>query len=360
MRRSQNIRAWLHYLRKPTLQFLPVLAVLVVLVLLGGYAFTRLYDEPLSFVRATYLVYSLLFGEQVSPAPGHWLLEIICFATPILGLVVILDGVVRFSYHILRRDETSHDWVHAVGKTMHNHVILFGLGKVGMRILQQLLKLGEQVIVLEKDSQCANFAYARKHGVPVRVGHGREEGVLDDLNVAEAKSLICVTDDDLANLELALDARKAKPNIRVVLRMFDQELAGKIKESFGIAVAFSTAELSAPLFATASADPSILNAFYVDGKLLVVAHIEVKEGCGLCGKSIRELARELPLFIISYGRGGQFLLYPGGDVVFTAGDVVTLQTEPATLKEVHRLNGGNPSATRLLSQAALTQSAPAR
>lgn len=74
MRRSQNIRAWLHYLRKPTLQFLPVLAVLVVLVLLGGYAFTRLYDEPLSYVRATYLVYSLLLASRSAPhrAIGCW------------------------------------------------------------------------------------------------------------------------------------------------------------------------------------------------------------------------------------------------------------------------------------------------
>ncbi len=352
MRRSQNIRAWLFYLRKPTLQFLPILGALIVLVLLGGLAFTRLYDEPLTYGRAVYLVYTLLFGESVSPAPGHWLLDVICFVTPVLGLVVILDGVVRFSYHILRRDETSHDWVQAVAKTMNNHVILFGLGKVGMRILQQLLKLGEQVIVLEKDAQCANFAYARKHGVPVRVGHGREEGVLDELNVVQAKSLICVTDDDLANLELALDARKAQPAIRVVLRMFDQELAGKIKESFGISVAFSTAELAAPLFATASADPSILNAFYVDGRLLVVAHIDVKPGAALCGKSIRELARELPLFIISYIRGGQSLLYPGGDVVFTAGDSLTLQTEPATLKHLHKLNGGNPSATRVVAGSA--------
>lgn len=344
MRRKQQIRAWLIYLRRPTLQFLPVLGVLVVGVLLGGFAFTQLYEEPLSFGRATYLVYTLLFGEQISPAPEHWLLEIICFLTPLLGLVVILDGVVRFSYHILRRDETSHEWVRAMAQTLNNHVILFGLGKVGIRILQQLLKLGEQVIVLEKDPQCTNLAYARKHGVPVRVGHGREDGVLEELNAAEAKSLICVTDDDLANIELALDARKIQPCIRVVLRMFDQELAGKIKESFGVAVAFSTAELSAPLFATASADPSILNAFYVDGKLLVVAHVEVKEGSALCGKSIRELAKDLPLFILSYGRNGQFLLYPGGDVIFTAGDQVTLQTEPATLKDFHRLNGGKPHA----------------
>lgn len=341
------IRAWLHYLRKPTLQFLPILSGLVVLLLLGGLAFTQFYEEQLSFGKSTYLVYTLLFGEQISPAPEHWLLEIICFITPLLGLVVILDGVVRFSYHILRRDEASPEWVQAMAKTLKDHVILFGLGKVGVRILQQLLKLGEVVIVLEKDSNCINLTYARKHGIPVRVGHGREDGVLEELNAAQAKSIICVTDDDLANIELALDARKIRPDIRVVLRMFDQELAGKIRESFGMSLAFSTAELAAPLFATASADPSIVNAFYVDGKLLVVANVYVCGGSALRGLSIRDLAKDLPLFILNHRRGDVHTLYPGGDVVLAEGDEITLQTEPATLKRVHEKNGGKPSTMRL-------------
>jgi PAS domain-containing protein len=36
----------------------------------------------------------------------------------------------------------------------------------------------------------------------VRVGHSREEGVFEDLNVAQAKSIILATNDDLANLEM--------------------------------------------------------------------------------------------------------------------------------------------------------------
>ncbi len=351
MHRSQNIRAWLHYLRKPTLQFLPILGGVIVLVLLGGFAFTRLYEHELTYGRAVYMVYTLLFGESVSPAPGHWFLDIICFVTPLLGLVVILDGVVRFSYHILRRDETSREWVQAMGKTMHDHVILFGLGKVGVRVLQQLIRIGEAVIVLEKNADSPNLAYARKHGIPVRVGNGREDGVLEELNCSEAKSLICVTDDDLANIELALDARKIRPGIRVVLRMFDQELASKIRDSFGLGLAFSTAELAAPLFATASSDPCIVNAFYVDQKLLVVANLKVVAGSLWCEKNIREVAKLVPIWVLSHVRGDEHTLYPDGDTVFGAGDTVTLQMEPPVLKRVHELNGGKPSATKVLARA---------
>ena len=59
----------------------------------------------------------------------------------------------------------------------------------------------ETVAVLEKDPQCPNLAFARKNGIPVRLGHSREEGVFDDLNVAKAKSIILATNEDPANLE---------------------------------------------------------------------------------------------------------------------------------------------------------------
>ena len=110
---------------------------------------------------------------------------------------------------------------------------------------------------MEKDPLCPNIAYAQKHNVPVVIGTGREEGILDDINVGHAKSIICGTDDDLVNLEIALDARKINPNIRVVMRMFDQELAAKVRDAFDIHLCFSTSAIAAPLFATSSADGTI-------------------------------------------------------------------------------------------------------
>ena len=81
---------------------------------------------------------------------------------------------------------------------------------MGVRTLQQLVHLGEEVIVLEKDPLCPNRAYAQKHGIPVIIGNGREEDIFEDLNVTAAKSIVLATNDDLANLEMALDARKIK------------------------------------------------------------------------------------------------------------------------------------------------------
>lgn len=307
-------------------------------VFAGGLAFYFLYDRPLGLAQSFWTAFALLTGEPVLDWPSHWLLEVLYVVLPLLGLVVVLDGLIRFSYYAFRRDELSPEWVRAMSETMKNHVVLFGLGKVGFRVLQQLIALGEHVVVIEKDEHCPNIAFAKNHSVPVRIGTGREEGILDDVNVKDAKSLICATNDDLANLELAIDARKIREKLRIVLRMYDQELAEKIQDTMDIHLAFSTAMLAAPLFATASMDPCILNSFYVEERLLVIARVTVAEQSELAGMTVGQLVKAHQLVVVTYKRGEGTVFHPPTDVEIQHGDVITLECEPGTLKALHGLN----------------------
>lgn len=343
--RERRARAWINYLRKPLRRFVPLFGFAMGTVFLGGVAFYFLYDQRLSFSQSLWTTFALLTGEPTLDWPRHWLLEALYYVLPILGLVVVLDGFIRFTYYAFRRDESSPEWVRAMSETMNNHVVLFGLGKVGFRVLQQLIALGELVTVIEKDPHCPNLAYARNHGVPFRIGNGREEGILDDVNIRQAKSLICATNDDLANLELAIDARKLKPGLRIVMRMYDQELAEKIRDTMGIDLAFSTAMLAAPLFATASADPCILNSFYVEERLLVIARLIITEGSELLGVSVGELVKTHQLVVVTYKRGSGTIFHPPTDTVIQAGDVVTIECEPQTLRKLHNLNRDGAAAT---------------
>jgi voltage-gated potassium channel len=343
----RRVLANFYYVRQPLREFLPSLALLILLLVIGGWAFQSLHpvapgEKPLSFVRALHVTYSLVFSEHELPFPEHWLLRVFYFILPPLGLVVILDGMARFGFHLLRRDENQGEWMRAMAKTYNNHVILIGLGKVGLRVLEQLIRLGEDVVVLERNPQCSNLAFAHKNGVPAVIGNSRQAGILEELNAAHAKSLIAATDDDLANLEVALDARIVNPQIRVVMRMFDQELAGKIRDSFDIHAAYSTSAISAPLFATSSSDRSILNSFYVGDQLIVVARLTITAESQLVGKKIRDVKTDHKIFFLSHKRGPEETHFPHSDCEFQVGDEVVVQTEPATLKLLHCWNGDKP------------------
>ena len=339
----RGVRANWIYLRRPFLEFLPSLMLLFALTVIGGWAFQLLYvpgpdEAPLSYVRALHAAYGLIFMQQALPFPEHWLLQGFYFLLPPLGLVVILDGMARFGYHVLRRDAKGEEWMRALAKTYSNHVILCGLGKVGVRVLEQLLRLGEEVVAVEKEAQNENIAYAQQHGVPVIIGHTREAGLLADLNVSQAKSIIAATNDDLANLEIALDARKANPQIRVVMRMFDQELAGKVRNAFDVHLVFSTSTLAAPLFATAASDRSIVNSFYVGEQLLVVARFTINGGSKLIGTKIGDIGLEHKAFFLAHQRALRETPFPGADLDFQPGDELVVQTEPETLKMLHVWN----------------------
>lgn len=337
--RNRQAQAWLNYLQRPIRKFLPLFVAVMLVVVISGFCFWALYRQNnLGFTEALYLSFSLIFMEHLYAYPQHPLLQFFYFALPPLGLVLVLDGFVRFAYTAIRRDETSPEWVRAMSDTYENHIVLFGLGKVGFRVLEQLILLGERVVVIEKDPQCPNFAYTKNHLIPTRIGSGREEGLLEDVNIAKAKSLICATNDDLANLEIAIDARKINEKLRVVLRLFDQELAEKIKGALGFEHAFSTAMIAAPLFATASTDPSILNSFYIEGRLLVIARIEVNEGSELESLSVGDISRSHQMVVVTYTRHGNTVFHPPLDVELEPGDLLRIECDPQTLKEIHRLN----------------------
>ena len=98
MRRQwRRLLANLYFLRKPFLEFAPALVTMIVIIFLGGISFHYLYHNEevpyLSFPRALYITYCLLFMEHIVPYPDHWLLEIFYFVLPVVGLVVITGGL---------------------------------------------------------------------------------------------------------------------------------------------------------------------------------------------------------------------------------------------------------------------------
>ena len=102
--------------------------------------------------------------------------------------------------------------------------------------------------------------------------------------------------------------------------------------------AIRSAFQAAPLFATSSSDRSIVNSFYIGGKLLVVARMHVNADSDLIGKKIREISGDRHVFFLSHTRDRVENHFPGGDVDFRSGDQLVVQTEPDVLKLLHELN----------------------
>src|SRR6201996_2159390 len=113
---------------------------------------------------------------------------------------------------------------------MHRHIIVSGDDALATTIADELKHAGATV-------------------VRMAAGETSEAGVARELTLADvshALAVVCAGDDDAVNLEIALLARKANPNVRVVSRLANEVLREAVATDEGPSAILGVAELSAP------------------------------------------------------------------------------------------------------------------
>jgi len=177
---------------------------------------------------------------------------------------------------------------------LRGHVLVVGLGTVGLRVARQLHVAGRDVVVIEMNERNRHLGQLRALGVPVMIADATLPEVLASARLAAASAVAVVTSDDLANLETGLAVRDQLgprwPATPVVLRIFDPQLAHSVKETFGFRDVRSTAALAAPWFVGAALGLDVLSTFYAGEEPLLVARLTVTPGGGLEGLQMHELA----------------------------------------------------------------------
>lgn len=312
------------------------LLLLGLLLVTGGVLFRALEPERgHSLSRAVYYTWVLMFGQPPEDFPTSGVLQAMFFVVPLVGLLVILEGLVDFTLLLRDRRRAERSWCRVMAASLSNHVIVVGLGKLGYRTYRLLRELGEAVVVIERSPENQFLDDIRRDGTPLFVGDARREAILEEASVATAKSIIAATNYDLVNLETALDARRMNPSIRVVMRMFDQNMADKVRAGFNIQVAMSQSAISAPAFVTAALEGPIVSSLVVGENLLVVERWTVQRGSALCDATVAALLRDYGLHVIERRpRDGAPQLMPPPDCRLVEGDVALVQGLWAKLREL--------------------------
>lgn len=337
-----GLHAQVRYLLVLLRRFRLTLALLA-LALLGGTTLLHAFyvgddGAHLGWPQAAQGIYFLMIGNPTLPFPRLWFLQALYFAVPPLGVIGVADGVIRLAYLFFARQRQDKEWIEVLAQTMQGHVVLCGAGRVGYRIYQALKVLGVPILVVERREDAAFVGALRAEGAAVLIEDAATAGTLARVNLAEARAVVCATDDDLANVNIALDARRLKPGIRVVMRLFDDDLATKVEGAFSVD-AFSTSALAAPSFAAAALDPGVLHSFWLAGELHVVAELTV--GATLAGRSVESLRAE-QLLVALLERGGARLSCPAGTELLRAGDQVHLQGPFRAYAALERQVGPTP------------------
>ncbi|MFN7147675.1 MAG: potassium channel family protein, partial [Myxococcota bacterium] len=268
--------------------------------------------------EAAFTSYTLLLGEIGAPLPADPWAQAVLYLMPLVGIVFVAEGVLKLGFTVFDKRAHPGEWIRIMAEKSRGHVILCGLGTVGFRVLEELVALDEQVFVIERNEGGEFVARARELGAEVLIGDARTENLLRSLNVRDARAVLIVTDDDLANLEIAMDVRDIRADVPIILRLFDQRLAQKVRHTMGIQVSLSTSMVAAPLFASAALDAHVVGTHRVGGKLLLV--VELAVGPKLAGRTAATLLRDHGLTLVAVRTGDVWRTDPAPDDAVQPGD----------------------------------------
>jgi Trk K+ transport system NAD-binding subunit len=160
---------------------------------------------------------------------------------------------------------------------MHHHIIVSGEDALATTIIEELKSAGASVVKL-----------ASSEFTSVARQLGRAE-------ISKAQAVICAGDDDAANLEIALLARRANRTVRVVARISNDVLRLAVADDNGPGAILDVAELTAPSVVEAClAQPT--HPFEAAGIQFVVAGTEAPRDA-----TLREIFGELTPVAVIHG-----------------------------------------------------------
>lgn len=142
----------------------------------------------------------------------------------------------------------------ALAVPTRGHVVVCGLRGLGLRIVEELDRLSEPVVVLDPSPDPRHRAAAHRLGVPVVEANPADPEALEKCGIPGARALVLTGTDDVANIHAALAAVGLDPGIHVVMRAFDEEFGRRVESLVPGLVALSASAIAAPGFVSALLD----------------------------------------------------------------------------------------------------------
>jgi Trk K+ transport system NAD-binding subunit len=183
-----------------------------------------------------------------------------------------------------------------------------------------------RIVVVRLPDGRADFPQriAELDGVETVIGDARELSVLNAAGLDSAFSVAALTSDDLLNLQISLAARRVRPDIQIVVRVFSDVLAERLADIFGIRAAYSTSSLASPTLTAAALIGGVEHGFALGNRLFVTEQFDVTARNDLDGVSVDQVRAKFGLLVVELRRAGILQLLPAAAEVLCAEDRVIL------------------------------------
>lgn len=238
----------------------------------------------------------------------------------VFGMIIIILSVILVSAafalftNILVTGRIERSLGRRAVTGMAGHVVVVGLGSVGIAVVRGLVAEGARVVVVDQDGSNRYLDEARKLGVPVIIADATQPQTHRMIHLRDASAVAVLTNKDLTNIDVGLAVRESLgeriEEVPIAMRIFDRDLARMMGRSFGFQHVRSTAAISAPWFVGAALGLDVLSTFYVEQEPFLVGRVTVAPAGGLSGLSMADLSARVRVVALQANDADAELQHP--------------------------------------------------
>jgi Trk K+ transport system NAD-binding subunit len=308
----------------------------------------------ISYIKAVYAVLNMVsFQVSFADMPPGPALDPFFVVVPLVGIPLLLVFGLRL-LNIVRvffvRQERGQTWQQAFAATIEQPIVVCGLGHVGYRIADALLELERLAVGIETvGSPLVDELVTR--GLPVIMGDIRQKDVLRNAGADRAQVVIVCTHDDIANIEAAFHVRELNPGAKIVLRLFEDEIADTIEDHFEVAATLSRSALAAQAFAYAALGIEAIETFIMDDQTFALTEVPIHSLSPLKGQRVSQIEATYAATVVCVFCEGTLITEPQPDLKLYEGDTVFIFTEFSQLSPLTEAVGSTSAPTGTADEA---------
>lgn len=288
-----------------------------------------------SFYLATQTVTTVGFGDVPILTPAERMFTtvfmVLGVGTVLYSLSVLAQAIVQTE--VLDALSTSRRNAHL--EKMQNHYIVCGAGRVGRRVIRQLLRQNFEVVVIETDKEkLTEFGDKRLNVIE---GDATLEDNLIAARVERAAGLASCLPTDASNVYVVLTARGLNPGIHIVSRAVEEQAEAKLIRAGASRVVAPTI-IGGQSIARALLKPAIadfMDSIVAETHDLAFDEVAISADSKYCGRTLAEtdLISEMSLIVVAIRRAaGELVFHPNGTTEFMEGDLMIVVGKAESVK----------------------------
>jgi len=340
LRYAKSINQFVEVLANKRFELLTLLFLVMFMVVTAGIAIYVLEEKVNPNINS--LFDAVYWAFVTVSTVGYGDIAPVTHGGRVISMMLIMGGIAMISFAtsviVSAFSEKLNELkesriVEQVGKS-NSFLVICGYGQMAKMFLRQGKEDMDDYIILEKDA--SRVALAHKDGYAAIQEDASRFQTLQKFNAQNSQiTVLCLADNDIENIYIALNAKAVSRKIRVIARASSSKISSKFKFA-GVDYVLLPNTVANSMVHAAITEPIMYKAMrgiLAGNSIAHVDEIIAHKYNNIIGRSLESLKfKANKLLLIGIERGKDFMFNPDPSMVLKEGDVLLIMGKEISLK----------------------------